>query len=93
MQTDSALYPQPFVYACAYACIWHVCKKATCTQLVHKRVVLDTCQQFWWAAGVEGVFVDEKQSPLFLIYMEEYLRGVQNTLTEWIARSLKQVRR
>ena len=35
--------------------------------------------------------MDEAQSPLFLIYMEEYLRGVQSTLTEWIVRGLKQV--
>ena len=35
--------------------------------------------------------MDEAQSPLFLIYMEEYLRGVQSTLTEWIARGLQQV--
>lgn len=54
-------------------------------------VLLDTCQRFWWVAGVEGAFVDDSQSPLFLIYIEDYLRGVQSTLTEWIARGLKQV--
>ena len=42
-------------------------------------------------AGPEGVFVDDSQRPLFLPHIDEYLSGVQGTLTEWTDRSLEQV--
>ena len=35
--------------------------------------------------------MDEAQRPLFLPLIDEYLRGVQATLTEWTARALDQV--
>ena len=75
-----------------HACGMCVKKPPGGTQFVHKRTS-GHVSAILVVAGVEGVFVDENQSPLFLIYMEEYLRGVQSTLTEWITRGLKQVRR
>lgn len=37
------------------------------------------------------MFVDEAGRPLFLPFMEEYLRGVQSKLSEWTTRSVDQV--
>ncbi len=42
-------------------------------------------------AGPDGVFVDETQRPLFLPYIDEYLRSMQGRLTEWTGRALNQV--
>ncbi len=35
--------------------------------------------------------MDDSQRPLFLPHIDEYLSGVQGTLTEWTDRSLEQV--
>ena len=44
-----------------------------------------------WRAGPDGVFVDESERPLFLPYIDDYLRSVQGKLLQWNARSLDQV--
>ena len=44
-----------------------------------------------WRAGPDAVFMDESERPLFLPYIDEYLRSVQGKLLQWNARSLDQV--